>query len=80
VTLGIGSGCVRSSGLITLGVGTGSSICGDLAVLSKVTRRGSVGMVGSSGSGSGSGALFVDGIEFSQGFYLINPLLIAFPF
>ena len=57
VTFCIGSGCVRSSGLITVAVGIGSSICGDLAVLSKLTHRGSVGMVGSFGSGSGSGAL-----------------------
>ena len=57
MTLCIGSGCVRSSGLITIAVGIVSSICGNLAVLSKVTRHGSVRMVGSFGSGSGSGAL-----------------------
>ena len=65
LTLCIGSGCLRFVSSITLGSGIsvfGTSVCGGLVVSSKVTLRGSVGMVrnsgiGSSGVGSGSGAL-----------------------
>ena len=60
MTLCIGLGCLRSVNSITLGSGIsviGASVCGGLVVLSKVTRSGSVGTVGSSGAGFGSGAL-----------------------
>ena len=65
LTLCIGLGCVRSVGSIALGSGIlvfGTSFCGGLIVSLKVTCRGSVGMVrssgiGSSGVGFGSGAL-----------------------
>jgi hypothetical protein len=52
MTLCIGSGRIHSIGSITLGSGIlliGASVCAGLAVSSKVTRRGSVGTVGSSG-------------------------------
>ena len=60
MTLCIGLGRLRSVNSITLGSGIsviGASVCGGLVVLSKVTRSGSVDTVGSSGVGSGSGAL-----------------------
>jgi hypothetical protein len=60
VTLCIGSGRIRSVGFVTLGGGIsfiGSSICAGLVVSSKVTCRGAVGTMGSSGAGSGSGVL-----------------------
>ena len=60
VIMCIGSGCVRSVGPVTLGDGVlwiGLSICGGLVISSKVTCRGSIGTVGSSSAGSGSGAL-----------------------
>ena len=60
VTLWIRSGLVRSVGRVTLGDGVvwfGSSIWGGFVVASKVSRLGTSGAVGSSGVGSGSGAL-----------------------
>ena len=60
VTLCFGLGRVCSIDSITLGSGISvidASVCGGLVVLSKVTCSGSVGADGSSGVGSGSGAL-----------------------
>ena len=60
VALCIGSDLVRSVGRVTLGDGvvwTGSSCWGGLVAVSKVTRRGVSGAVGSFGVRSGSGAL-----------------------
>ena len=83
MTLCIGSGRVHSVGSITLGSGAsliGASVCAGLVVSSKITRRGSVGTVGSSGIWSSSGALLRMSFSFINAFIWSNPWWLFFPF
>ena len=56
----------------------GSSFCGGLVVVSKVTRRGSAGMACNSGIGSGSGVLLSMLSSFVNASICSNPLWFFF--